>query len=244
MSPIHLISGAAVALCCATASATPIFDVFGPLPQATFGGTGIPNDEVAAGSQFVDGTNTITIALSATQRFSNPPLTNDGAGTYFAGPGSNFGGMGESSTEGALWNFNFYMEAVDGSNNPIALSNYQIDLYYDFDPAPNTALGDLGRIDVTAGLLAQMDTTNVTQGSQNLNFGFLAAGFPGLVFPPAGTFDPNALGEYTFALTLSEIGGLGLPLETVSILVEVVPSAPTLAMLGPVGLLAMRRRRA
>lgn len=58
-----------------------------------------------------------------------------------------------------------------------------------------------------------------------------------------GAFDPNALGEYTFALTVSSIGGLGLTIETVAVSVVVVPSASTLAMLGPVGLVAMRRRR-
>ncbi len=31
------------------------YDTFGPLDQATFGGTGIPNDEVAISSQFSNG---------------------------------------------------------------------------------------------------------------------------------------------------------------------------------------------
>lgn len=245
MSPNTLLSGAAIALFCATASATPVFDTFGPLPQATFGGTGIPNDEVAAGTQFVDGVNTITIALSATQRFSNPVLTNDGAGTYFAGPGSNFGGAGESTLEGALWNFNFYIEVLDGNDDPLPISNYQFDLLYEFNPSVDTPLADFGSINVTNSVLGSLDpTANVAQGSQNLNFGFLASSFPGLLTPPAGSFDPNALGEYTFALTVSEIGGLGLPLETVAIDVVVVPAGSTAALLAPVGLLAMRRRRA
>jgi len=45
----------AVAALPATAVATPIYDTFGPLDTATFGGQGIPNDEVAVSSQFIDG---------------------------------------------------------------------------------------------------------------------------------------------------------------------------------------------
>jgi hypothetical protein len=95
--------------------ATPIYDTFGPLDDATFGGQGIPNDEVAVSNQFYDGDVIITVAMSATQRYANPALTNDGAGTYFATPGSNFGGSGQSTVEGAYWNFNYYMK-VEGTN--------------------------------------------------------------------------------------------------------------------------------
>ncbi|HHQ14905.1 MAG TPA: hypothetical protein ENK16_07730, partial [Chromatiales bacterium] len=111
----RLILSSLIALLPGIAAAVPIMDYFGPLNEATFGGTGIPNQEVAVASQFVDGNNLITVAMSATQRYSNPPLTNDGAGTYFAGTGSNFGGDGESSTEGALWNFNYFIK-VEGIN--------------------------------------------------------------------------------------------------------------------------------
>lgn len=236
-----LLAGAAIAVSTATASALPIFDQFGPLPEATFGGTGIPNTEVAAGKQIIAGDITITIALSATQRFSNPALTNDGAGTYFAGTGSNFGGSGQSSTEGALWNFNYYM-SVEGANGATpTLADYQIDLYYDFDTALDNGLGTLGRIDVTAGILATDPSLTVAQGSENLLFDFLANPIPGLVTPPAGSFDPNALGEYNFALTVSQIGGFGL--ETVAIDVQVVPAPASVALLASSGLVMTRRRR-
>jgi len=138
-------------------------------------GTGIPNNSVAAAKKFVNGANTVTIAMNATQRFSNPPLTNNGAGVFFAGTGSNFGGAGESTTEGALWNWNFYMN-VDG---PGVLADYQFDLYYDFDPAAGNTLADLGRIDITASLLCGVPcgadpSATLVQDSQNLLFGFLA----------------------------------------------------------------------
>ncbi|MEL7484959.1 MAG: hypothetical protein AAFN41_11485 [Planctomycetota bacterium] len=240
MTKTLVLAGASAVVLAAPAQADPIFDIFGPLPQATFGGTGIPNDEVAAGTQIVDGDNLITVALSATQRFSNPALGNDGAGTYFAGPGSNFGGNGESTTEGSLWNFNFYMSIESLSGGSPRLADYQIDLFYDFDPGVDTALGDLGRIDVTNNLLLTDPNADVAQGSQNLLFNFLSTSVPGLIDAPSGSFDPNALGEYSFALTVSQVGGL--PAETVAIDV-VVPAPASAALFGVAGLVGMRRRR-
>lgn len=242
MTTTHVLVGAAAALMASAASADPVFDTFGPLPQATFGGQGIPNTEVAASTQIVDGVNTLTIAMSATQRFSNPALGNDGAGTYFATPGSNFGGNGESSTEGALWNFNFYM-SIDGPNSP-ALADYQIDLFYDFDPGADTPLNELGRGDVTNVILTDPNvpaTTPLLEGSQNLLFNFLALDIPGLQDSPqfAG-FDPNALGEYSFALQVSRADGLFLDSVAIDV---VVPAPASAALLVAGGLMTARRRR-
>ncbi|NOY40850.1 MAG: PEP-CTERM sorting domain-containing protein [Planctomycetes bacterium] len=225
------------------ANATPIYDVFGPLPQATFGGTGIPNTEVAVGSQFADGSDVlITIAMSATQRYSNPALTNDGAGTYFAQTGSNDGLVG-NPTIGALWNFNFYME-VEGFNGATPkLTDYQINLYYDFDPGFDTPLGSLGVIDVTAGLALLDPNATVAQGSENLLFGYLATSSPPFWTAPGGAFDPNAVGEYNFAIQVSNGGGFGI--ETIAMDVQVVPEPATIG-LAAFGLIAMgvwRRKR-
>ncbi len=65
----------------AWAGFTPKFDSFGPLPAATYGGTGIPNDPSAI-TTIVDGSNTITLGLTATPRYYNPAIKNDGAGTF------------------------------------------------------------------------------------------------------------------------------------------------------------------
>ncbi|MHA7837929.1 MAG: PEP-CTERM sorting domain-containing protein [bacterium] len=243
---LTIVSILSLSLAAAEARAVPIFDFFGPLDEATFGGTGIPNDEVAVASQFVDGDNLITVALSATQRFSNPPLTNDGAGTYFATPGSNFGGSGESTTEGALWNFNSFVR-VEGLNGATpVLTDYQIDIFYDFDPVEDNALGTLGRIDLTASLLAGLGggpTSTLEESSQNLLFNFLSVDAPPFVDAPAGSFDPNALGEYNFAIQVSSAGGFGV--ETVAMDVQVVPEPGTALLLG-LGLagLSTARRRA
>lgn len=223
----------------ATASAAPIYDYFGPLDEATFGGTGIPNDEVAVASQFVDGDTLVTVAMSATQRFSNPALTNDGLGTYFATPGSNFGGAGESSTEGALWNWNYFIRVESTTGGSPALTDYQIDIYYDFDTALDNPLGDLGRIDVTASLLASAPPgVTLVEDSQNLLFGFLAADAPPFIDAPSGSFDPTALGEYNFAIQVSRAG---FGIETVAMDVQVVPEPGTALLLG-LGLAGLSRR--
>ncbi len=225
-----------------SAHATPIFDTFGPLDGATFSGTGIPTEEVAVSSQIVDGDVTITIAMSATQRYFNPALTNNGAGTYLAGTGSNFGGPGSTNTtEGALWNFNYYMK-VEGTNGATpVLADYQFDLYYDFNTGFDTPLGSLGKINVTNALLVSAPATTLLEDSQNLKFGSLATAIPGFVTPPAGVFDENATGEYNFAITVSSGG---FPLETVAIDVQVVPEPTTLALVAfGICALGFRRRK-
>ncbi len=233
-------------MCVHTLIAAPIFDTFGPLDQATFGGTGIPNEEVAVSTQIVDGDVTITIAMSATQRFSNPAVTNDGAGTYLAGTGSNFGGAGESAFEGALWNFNYYID-VEGTNGATpVIADYQFDLYYDFDPAQDNALATLGQINLTAGILASpTPAATLLEDSQNLLFGFLASPIPGLVTPPAGSFNPNVNGEYNFAIQVTNSGGFSL--ETVAIDVQVNNSAaipePSSALLLLMAIAGMVRTR-
>lgn len=242
MKHVTQVLAAAVALLVSSAAyATPIYDTFGPLDGATFGGQGIPTDEVAISSQFVDGDVKITIAMSATQRFSNPALTNDGAGTYFATPGSNFGGNNESAIEGALWNFNYYIK-VEGINGAMpTLKDYQINLYYDFDPGLDTAIGSLGVIDITSAILASPDpNATLVEDSQNLSFGYLATGVPGVVTPPAGVFDPDALGEYNFGIQVSS-GGWGI--ETVAMDVQVIPEPATMMLFTLGGLALLRRRR-
>jgi hypothetical protein len=240
-----------------TVLATPIYDTFGPLPEATFGGQGIPNDEVAVSDQVVNGNTTLTIAMSATQRYSNPPLTNDGAGTYFATTGSNFGGANESTTEGALWNFNFYVD-VAGTDG-LELTDFQIDMYYDFDPAFDNGPTGLGVIDVTALLncgipcLGVAPPTNTLEDSQNLLFSFLdtpfsydfggSTGVVPIITPPTyPSFDPDALGEYNFAIQVTRSGW---NIDTVAMDVQVVPvpAAVWLFASGFLGLVGISRRK-
>ncbi|MFZ1625225.1 MAG: VPLPA-CTERM sorting domain-containing protein [Gammaproteobacteria bacterium] len=224
------------------AAATPLYDTFGPLTGANFGGSGIPNGSVAISSQFEDGANTITVAMNATQRYSNPVVTNDGAGTFFAGTGSNTGGAGESSTTGALWNFNYYIN-VTGPG--AVLTNYDIKLFYDFNPAFDNGPTNLGVVNVTNGILASANpgATNV-QGSENLMFSYLATSVPGFLTPPGGaftSFNPNATGEYNFAI---QVGRAGWAVEQVRMDVQVVPVPAAAWLFGSaLGLMGFARRR-
>ena len=219
--------------------ASPLYDTFGPLDDATFGGTGIPNQEVAISSQFSNGASTITVAMSATQRYNNPALTNDGAGTYFAGAGSNT--PPGTSTEGALWNFNYYIN-IDSTTETLA--DYDITLFYDFNPAFDNGPAGLGTINVTNAILGgpAPTTTTLVEDSQNLMFSYLASDITGLINAPAGSFNPNALGEYNFGIS---VGQSGWGVENVRMDVQVVP-IPTAVWLfgsGLLGLAGIARRK-
>ncbi len=224
------------------ALAVTIYDDFGAFPDATWGGSGISNDAVATSKQIVDGNVTITLAMSATQRFSNPAVGNNGAGIYYAGTGSNFGGNNESTTEGALWNFNYYIR-VEGTNGATpVLTDYQFDLFYDFDPASNTPMGSLGEWDLTASVDATDSSLTIAEDSQNLMFNFLEDGVQDFVTAPGGTFDPNAIGNYQFAI---QVSGGGFNLETVAMEVQTVPIPAAVWLFGSglLGLVGIARRK-
>lgn len=227
------------------ASATPLYDTFGPLTGANFGGTGIPNGSVAISSQFEDVGlgNTITVAMNATQRYSNPVVTNDGQGTFFAGTGSNTGGAGESSLTGALWNFNYYIDISGGGK----ITDYDVRLYYDFNPAFDNGPANLGVVNVTNGILGAYGVNNTitnAQGSENLMFNWLTVSIPGVVTPPGGaftSFNPNATGEYNFAIQVTRAGW---NVENVRMDVQVVPVPAAAWLFGSaLGLLGLSRRR-
>ena len=228
------------------ATATPLYDYFGPLSEATFGGTGIPNDWVAVASQFEDGDNLITLGLTAHQRYGNPALGNDGAGTFIATPGANTLGAPPGSPLGATWNFGYFIK-VEGLNGATpVLADYQIDLFYDFNPALDNGPSGLGKINVTNGILASANPgSTLEQGSQNLLFGFLASSVPGFITAPTSggftTFNANAAGEYNFAIQVSR-DGWGV--ENVRMDVQVVPVPAAVWLFGSaLGLLGWARRR-
>lgn len=237
------------------ASAIPVYDTFGPLTGANFGGTGIPNGSVAISSQFYDGDNLITVAMNATARYDNPVVTNNGAGTFYAGTGSNIKGPGAGSL-GALWNWNYYIKVEGVGPTPPSpiLTDYDITLYYDFNPAfDNLSASTLGKINVTAALKCYGSTASIAQGSENLLFGYLASAStcpvpgpnfgtalltPSVSFP---TFNPNASGEYNFSIRVSREGW---GVESVAMDVQVVPVPAAAWLFGSaLGLAGLMRRR-
>ena len=122
-------------LACVSAMAiqiTPTFDTFGTLSGATFGGQGIPNDAVAI-TTVTSGNYTITLGLTAHQRYSNPAPVNDGAGTFYAVAG---GDVYRSPQQHgyARWNVAYYVD-FDPNLSSWLPQGYSVRLYYDKDTA-------------------------------------------------------------------------------------------------------------
>ncbi len=92
--------------------ASPLYTSFGPQPADTFGGSGIPNNAVARTDILLLGGGVITLDLTATPRYANPALTNDGAGTFVALPG---GDVLDGKPTYAVWNFGFETNAISTS---------------------------------------------------------------------------------------------------------------------------------
>ncbi len=205
------------------APVTPTFTVFGPLSGATFGGSGIPNDRVAQTTTVASG---VTIALSATPRFGGPAVSDNGAGVYTVQAGASTVAPSPANPY-ALWNFNFYV------GDTAAIDDLGFRLFWDFDPAAGTDQASLGVIGFNClGL-----PNNLGQNSWNLGMDFLASNAFGVV-PPAGVFDPNATGQYSFLLAAYETTGAGqVELGRVAIHVNVVapgsvPEPGTMALAG------------
>ncbi len=199
---------------------TPSFDTFGTLAGATFNGTpvssGIPNDAVAITTVDDGAGNSFKLGLTAHERFSEPDVGNDGAGTFTA-----LSGGFSTAPSLARWNFAYYVEVLTGS-----VAGNTFNLLYDFDPAANTLQTALGNVDVTAAI----SSAAPFQDSQNLGFGFLAGTppFPEITPPAFSTFNPNANGEYSFALIATDAQGAELGRS--AILVNTVPEPATMAM--------------
>jgi len=215
---------------------------FGPKPPAiTFGGTGIPGPVMSTTLG-----NGSLLVLGASQRFDNAPLTNNGAGTYFAAPGTDISSTPQLGW--ARWNFNFH---ISGQN----AGQYNYRLFYDFNPAEGNTQdqASYGVVRLLNPLFnPQTNPSGVVQGSWNLGMGFLTAGNGLDVVPPSFSFSALTAGTYSFALVAyTQVGDRTNPFGTevgrVAMNVNVVPEPASIVLMATgligTGLVVRRRRR-
>ncbi|MEQ8847482.1 hypothetical protein [Botrimarina sp.] len=214
----------------------PVADTFGAIPAATFGGSGIPNNQMAISTAVHNG-NTITLGIAATQRFDSAPQPlADGMGGYQALNGESDPGL-------ARWNFSFYA-TIDG---PGSFEDYRLVLDYDMDNAAGTPFDMHGQWDLTMGaamLGADLSTLRTIETSQNLGFGFLDTPAVGVIMPPSASFDPFDVGEYTFLLSVHHPFIGGELIDSVAMAVNVVPEPTAAGLWGVlVGVAGLTTRR-
>lgn len=183
---------------------TPTYTTFGTLAGATFGGTGIPNDAVA-----ITTFGGVTLGLTATERYSSPAVGDDGAGTFFATPGS----YGVSNPTYGLWNFDFYAFNNSGTN-------YKLELLWDTNAGFGTDQASL-----LSGGTSAFNAGTLVQNSLNLGMGFIGGGY-----------SPSATGEYSFALILKDLSNQEVARSAINVKVGNVPDGASTGLLAVLGL--------
>jgi hypothetical protein len=203
-------------------SITPSGNPLTPISGATYGGTGNPND--AEVTTLTSGNETITLGLQAQQRYFNPALANDNAGTFSATTGANYGNPANpsdttySTTLGATWNFDFYINVAGGS----------------FGGATFDLLIANGGTIYTFDLNTAYSTTSATttlQDSENLDFASIATAI--------GGFNPNASGVYGFELEELNSDKTVIASTAINVDVNAVPDVTSTALLLGLGLGAL-----
>jgi hypothetical protein len=195
---------------------------FGTLSAATWGGSGIDNNNAQITTITLPGNaaaSVITLGLEANPRLQPGILANNGAGTYYAAPGAAAG-----HPTWASWNMGFYI----GASPENTLGQYTFTLSYGLEGGGSFTFDPMLIGDNTGA-------PNSAQNSENLGFAFLSV--------PIGGFDPNASGVYDFTLN-AYLNGILLGSDSAKVVVGSVPDGgSTVAMLGlaACGLLVFKR---
>jgi hypothetical protein len=216
-------------------STVPVYDSFANLTAGqqaviNFNGMGLNN----IGPVATSGNGNFTLALSATPRttstptwdanYTGPPVTHNGAGTYFAQTGVS----PNAGSDNAGWNWNY---AIVGNT-----TGHYFRLFADVDPAVATPASSYLNFTAALGAGAAGSSSQSTQNSQNLGFGA----------PAFYAFNPNSTGEYHFSIRAFKSADNSF-VDEVAIRVTVVPEPEAyglaLAGMGVVGFAMLRRRR-
>lgn len=206
----------AAALC--LAAAAPAMANLVALPAATFGGSGIPNAAVEVATFHPTYGGSLTLGLTAHQRYANPALANDGVDTFFALPG---GDLLNGVPSYARWNFAFYIgfDPTQGGAEAWYGFGNTVSLYWDLNPAVGNPASSGGVVPLA------YYREGVFQNSWNLGMGFLGGGF-----------NPAATGEYSFALVAKDSAGGELARSSITVVVgspsPVPDSSSTVLLLG------------